>query len=137
MEWKELAPWITIAITLILSILTPLLTQIANNKFKSKQDKILYEQKITDEKRRICYDFAEKVGACIAFAQKEEVKQAGAIIEKMYMVMPEDTWNKLDMLFPLVKAYKWDDAEPLLKDLCKEASRIISCSDTLKKRKSR
>lgn len=31
MGWKDLAPWIAIAITLALSILVPLFTQMANN----------------------------------------------------------------------------------------------------------
>ena len=36
MEWKDLAPWIAIAITLALSILVPFFTQIANNKHQRK-----------------------------------------------------------------------------------------------------
>ena len=47
MEWKDLAPWIAIAITLILSILVPLFTQIANNSHQRKmqREKFEYEQK--------------------------------------------------------------------------------------------
>ena len=35
----ELAPWIAIAFTLALSILVPLFTQIANNRFQLKMQK--------------------------------------------------------------------------------------------------
>lgn len=34
MKATDIAPWIAIAVTLILSILAPLFTQIANNKSK-------------------------------------------------------------------------------------------------------
>lgn len=44
MEWKDLAPWIAIAITLALSILVPLFTQIANNRFQLKLEKQREEQ---------------------------------------------------------------------------------------------
>ncbi|MBO5850993.1 MAG: hypothetical protein J6R29_01525 [Clostridia bacterium] len=39
MDWKDLAPWIAIAITLALSILVPFFTQIANNKHQRKMQK--------------------------------------------------------------------------------------------------
>ena len=47
MEWKDLAPWIAIAVTLILSILVPLFTQIANNKHQRKmqKEKLEYDEK--------------------------------------------------------------------------------------------
>ena len=46
MEWKDLAPWIAIAITLALSILVPFFTQIANNKHQRKmqKEKLEFEQ---------------------------------------------------------------------------------------------
>ena len=46
MEWKDLVPWIAIAITLALSILVPFFTQIANNKHQRKiqKEKLEFEQ---------------------------------------------------------------------------------------------
>lgn len=39
MEWGELTPWITISITLAISILVPLFTQIANNCHQRKMQR--------------------------------------------------------------------------------------------------
>ena len=44
MEWKDLAPWIAIAITLALSILVPLFTQIANNRHQRKLQQEQFER---------------------------------------------------------------------------------------------
>lgn len=46
MDWKDLAPWLALAITLALSILVPLFTQIANNKFQLKMYKEQNNKKI-------------------------------------------------------------------------------------------
>ena len=42
MTLENLTPWIAIAITLALSILVPLFTQIANNRFQHKKAKEYY-----------------------------------------------------------------------------------------------
>ncbi len=126
MNWKELAPWITIAITLILSIITPLLTQIANNRFKIKQNKQEQKNKIERDKVHTYYEFAENVGACVAFSDYEEVKSAGAVIQKMYLIMPETYWEQLDNLYSLIRKHDWDEAEIVLRELCKAAATIIT-----------
>ncbi len=126
MKWTELAPWIAIAITLILSIITPLLTQIANNRFILKQNEQAHKNKIESERALIYYSFAEEVGSCIAYADIEKVHSAGAAIQKMYLVMPEEHWNALDSLYSYLRKSKWDAAEEELKDLCKIASKIMN-----------
>ena len=122
MEWNDLAPWITIAITLALSILVPLFTQIANNSHQRKmqREKMEYEQR---QKRIIVYeDFLKNVGAAITEASKENLALAGASVANMYIFVPTDWWNDLDMLQNLLMHYKWDEAENILKKL----SRLIA-----------
>ena len=77
MTWETLAPWIAIAFTLALSILVPLFTQIANNRFQLRMQKNRDEQNrrnsVFEEKRRIYSDFLNNVGANIAYSTKENI----------------------------------------------------------------
>ena len=120
---EQLAPWIAIAFTLALSILVPLFTQIANNNFqlelqKRKEDNerknIVYE-----EKRGIYADFLRNVGGCIVFVTKENLDAAGASIQKMYLVCPQEWWSELDELYTYVRNAEWGKAEAVLKKLNK------------------
>ena len=122
MEWNDLAPWITIAITLALSILVPLFTQIANNSHQRKmqREKMEYEQK---QKRIVVYeDFLKNVGAAITEASKENLALAGASVANMYIFVPTGWWNDLDELQNHLMHYKWDAAETIFKKL----SRLIA-----------
>ena len=57
MEWKDLAPWIAIAITLALSILVPFFTQIANNKHQRKMQKEKLEFEQSQNKIKVFQNF--------------------------------------------------------------------------------
>lgn len=120
---EELAPWIAIAFTLALSILVPLFTQIANNRFQLKMQKNKEEQdrrnKALDEKRSIYSDFLHNVGASITYSTKDNLDIAGASIQKMYLVCPQEWWKDLDELYSYVRKYEWGNAENKLKELNK------------------
>ena len=120
---EELAPWIAITITLALSILVPVFTQIANNKFQLELQKrkeanerknMLYE-----EKRKIYTDFLQNVGACVSYSTKDNIDVAGASIQRMYLVCPEEWWPDIDMLFFYVRKLELGNAEVVLKKLNK------------------
>lgn len=122
MEWKDLAPWIAIAITLALSILVPLFTQIANNRHQRKMryDEIKYEE--ANKKRTVYEEFLLKVGAAILTNSNENYSQAGAIIKQMYIYSPEEWWEDLDRLSDALRKYEYGDAEKIVRKF----SRLIS-----------
>ena len=126
MNWFDMAPWIAIAITLILSIVTPLLTQIANNRFQLKQQKLKDNQTKFEEKYNVYKEFAECVGSCISFASAEKAQDAGASIQKMYFFIPEEHWKDLDDLFSLLKKKEWDKAEVLMKELSRTSAKLLN-----------
>ena len=123
MTLENLAPWIAIAITLALSILVPLFTQIANNRFQYKKAKQDYEFKKKDEqlkKRSDAYEnFLMNVGAAIEYRSADTLRTAGSSIGQIYLYVPEDMYIKLDYLFSCLRQYKWDIAETQYLELTK------------------
>ena len=120
MEWKDLAPWIAIAITLILSILVPLFTQIANNSHQRKmqREKFEYEQK--QKKIKAFEAFLLDVGAVVtisSYAGDEQIVKAGASLHQLYLYAPSEWWENLDLLANYIEKSKWDEAIPLMKKL--------------------
>ncbi len=115
----ELAPWFAIAITLILSILVPVFTQKANNRFQIKLKKLEYINKEAERKINAYEEYFQKVGGCVLYAQKENISDAGASIQRLYAYLPEDNWDLLDSLFDSIKAYEWDIAKQEMKKVSK------------------
>ena len=125
MEWKDLAPWIAIAVTLILSILVPLFTQIANNSHQRKmqREKLEYEEK--QKKIEAYTTFLSDVGAIVTSAncaENQDFTKAGSSLYQIYIYAPSEWYDKLDSLSAFIKHFKWEEARPIVQEL----SRLIS-----------
>lgn len=120
---NELAPWVAIAVTLILSILVPLFTQIANNRFqlkKAKQDRKFEEERDRLAKKTVAYEqFMMDVGGTIAWRTKENVPQAGASIGRIYLYVPAEWYAKLNELHHSLYDSEWGKAEKQYAELAK------------------
>ena len=126
MDWKDLAPWIAIAITLILSILVPLFTQIANNAHQSKMQKEKIEYEKVQEKEIVYKAFLQNVGAVIIGSSGETLKKAGESFYQIYLYAPSEWWKDLDLLSLKIRSYLWDDAEKILQKLSKEITKVLN-----------
>lgn len=125
MELKDLAPWIAIAITLILSILVPLFTQIANNRHQRKLQREKFEYEEKQKKTKAFETFLSEVGGVITangYGEKDVMSQAGAAIHQLYIYAPLEWCNDMDKLTGYIMKYDWDKALPLIQKL----SRLIS-----------
>lgn len=126
MEWKDLAPWIAIAITMALSILVPLFTQICNNKFQIKHSEQTHNhtKEEYEHKRRIdAYEnFMRNVGAAIEQCNDESIRAAGASIGNIYLYVPKSLYTLLDSLFNNLRNFNLGEAEveylEIIKQLC-------------------
>ena len=120
MEWKDLAPWIAIAVTLILSILVPLFTQIANNSHQRKmqREKLEYEEK--QKKIKVFENFLAEVGGLITshgHVQKEQLTKSGAALHQLYIYAPEEWYDDMNKLMEYMMDFRWDDAKPIVQKL--------------------
>ncbi len=125
MDWKDLAPWIAISITLAISILVPLFTQIANNNHQRKmqREKLAYEQK---QKKVLAYEeFLSNVGAAVLSVSKENLTQAGASINRMYIYAPEEWWEELDSLSSTLRKYEWGNAAVIMNTLSHKVAKEL------------
>ena len=119
MDWKDLAPWIAIAVTLILSILVPLFTQIANNAHQRRMQREKIEYEKAQEKEIVYKSFLQNVGAVITCASSETLKTAGLNMYQMYLYSPSEWWDDLDKLAVYIRKYEWEQAERIFQKLSK------------------
>ena len=125
MKLGELAPWITISITLAISILVPLFTQIANNRHQRKMQIIIFRREERQARIRAFEMFLSDVGGVIIArgrVEKESMVQAGAALHKLYVYAPSEWYGDLDLLAKYIMDYEWEKARTLIQKL----SRLIS-----------
>lgn len=124
MNWNELSQWVTLAVTLALSILVPLFTQIANNKFQLK----MYEDKRKDEKELEAFNklvetyetFIICVSESLGAVDDKTYNRANASINRLYSYAPEEWWPEIDLLSNHMIKYEWEDARDILRSLSKK-----------------
>ena len=120
MEWKDIAPWIAIAVTLILSILVPLFTQIANNRHQRKMQKEKFEYEQSQKRTEAYESFLLSVGGIItssAYSSYEWVNKAGADLHRMYLYAPKDWWADLDELTNCIEQEQWEKSKKIMQKL--------------------
>ena len=132
MDIITMAPWIAIAITLILSVLVPVFTQIANNRFQLKLRELDDKSNVTNRKLNAYEDFFQKVGACVSYAQVENVTEAGASIQRLYAYVGEEDWVYLDKLFDSIKENDWNEAKNSMRYVSKILALDIKLMDSRK-----
>ena len=115
MDLKDLAPWITVAITMALSILVPVFTQICNNRFQLKTNAQMHKHNSEEYEQRKKFEayenFMKNVGAAIEDGNSEAIRLAGSSIGNLYLYIPKSYYELLDSLFNNIRHYKWEVAE--------------------------
>ena len=128
MEWKDLAPWIAIAITLALSILVPFFTQIANNKHQRKMQKEKLEFEQSQNKIKVFQNFLLDVGGIVGSdgtMNTEGLNKAASSLYSLYLYAPIDWYEDIDELTKLVPLYKWKESRPILERLSKQIAKEL------------
>ena len=113
MDTKDLAQWIAIAVTLIISVLVPLLTQIANNRHQEKMENIKIKQEKVRERENAYREFLADVGAAVALTghnKVDTIAKAGASISNLYMYAPLDWWEDINNLSRDIQKFNYDNA---------------------------
>lgn len=129
MEWKDLAPWIAIAITLALSILVPFFTQIANNRHQRKMQKEKLEFEQSQNKLKVFENFLLDVGGVIAergSVKQEDIKKASSSVYALYLYVPSEWHKEIDSLAIILPNMDWNKARPILERLSKQIAKELN-----------
>lgn len=128
MEWKDLAPWIAIAITLALSILVPFFTQIANNKHQRKMQKEKLEFEKSQNKIKVFQNFLLDVGGIVGSdgsMNTAGLNKAASSLYSLYLYAPIDWYKDIDELTKLLPKYEWEKARPIIERLSKQIAKEL------------
>lgn len=125
-DWSATAAWVTVLLTLIVSIITPAISRILERRYQLKIKKIEQYEKLYiqgfEKKRDLYTEFLRCTGKCISHANAECLQDAGKVIYEMYVYSPKDWWDDIDKINQFMVKYEWSNARLELTSLARKIS---------------
>ena len=128
-DWSSTAAWITLAITLSISIISPIITTWMNHRFQLQLAELEAKNKEIEnhylKKRAIIDNFIASVGKCLFRADSAALQECGQSFYAIYVYVPTSLWPDIDALLRLIRAYEWEKAQEHFSNLTKSLSGIL------------
>ena len=128
MDWSATAAWIALAISIVGTIASPLITTWLTNRHQLKMRKL----KITQQEReayvqnrlKTINGFLSEVGGCIFYrgSTKADILRS---YHSVYQYVPVSEWKKLDELYVTIFNFEWDKANTLYPPIVHLLSEIL------------
>lgn len=113
-DWSATATWIALAISIVGTIASPLITSWLNNKHQLKMYKLKSESnridKINDARASTLKSFISNTGKCISVTSLDNMSDFGSSYFAAYQYIPEEYWSNLDSLFNDIISNQWNNA---------------------------
>lgn len=129
MDWSATAAWIALVISVIGTIVGPIVTAIINNRHQLKLRKLDIKQHSieTYETRRFeaINTFLSQVGHCLSYSDIEGIKSCGSSYFCVYQFVPADMWPELDQLYNKLISDESSDEVELFQAITHRLSEIL------------
>ena len=124
-DWSATAAWITLVVTLIISIVSPVITTWMNHRFQLRLTELETKNKEIEnhylKKRAVIDDFIASVGKCLFRADSTALQSFYAI----YVYVPSSLWPDIDTLLQLITARELERAQEHFSNLTKSLAGIL------------
>lgn len=128
-NWTNVAQWIAIALTLIISIISPIITAYINNTFQLKMaDRNAKNKEIENyylRKRAVIDSFVATTGKCLFHATTDSLQACGESFYSIYIYVPSSLWNEIDDLLVFIRAHEFEKAQSHFAKLSKSLSDLL------------
>lgn len=125
-QWDTTIGFISVLLTLVISIITPAISTARTNRFQLKLKQIDAKQKEADvkysKKANIYEKTLETLGRCLHYADRDNSASLGAYIYQLYLYLPQEHWPLLDSIAKNLAAGEIDN----IYDLTIQLSKVLS-----------
>lgn len=139
-NWDVTAAWVTVLITLAISIITPAITTFLNNCFQLKMKKmeLSHQDKETHYMKKVSvYEGClQDIGKFLHFMDNQNHSSLGEHLYELYLYLPEQHWTTLDTLLTALanNAYLTPDTQNQLIELSKILSKELLSNESYEKK---
>ena len=128
-DWSATAAWITLVVTLIISIVSPVITTWMNHRFQLRLAELEAKNKEIEhhylKKRAVIDDFIASVGKCLFRADSTALQECGQSFYAIYVYVPPSLWPNIDTLLQLITARELERAQEHFSNFTKSLAGIL------------
>ena len=128
-DWSSTASWVTLAITLALSVISPIITTWMNHRFQLKLAELDARNKEIEnhylKKRDIIEKFISATGKCLFHANDSVLRECGESFYAIYAYTPASLWPDIDRLLLMIRKREYEQAQDHFSALTKSLSGIL------------
>ena len=123
---------LTITITAILAIcaiVSPIFTNILNNRHQLKIKELELKQRNYENtiiyRRKIFENYLKYAGRCIAYSDQSALKDYGEYYLLALLYAPDDLRQEMTIVHNLMSEYHWKQATPLFENITSQIDTIL------------
>lgn len=113
-DWSATAAWTALIISVVGSIIGPIISALVTNKHQLKMYNLSFQQNQLSEynkdRKTVLEDFVSNIGKCIANCTYENQSAFGAAYFAAYQYIPDTYWDQLDALYDDICNSNLDEA---------------------------
>lgn len=108
LDWSATAAWIALAISIVGTIVGPIVTTILTNRHQLKIHQMQALDRANTEKDQIIRDCISSIGSCIAYGNNDNIISCGKCFPKIYSYVPLEKWPLLDSFYQALAEHNGD-----------------------------
>ena len=132
-DWSATAAWVTLAFTLVISIVSPVITTWMNHRFQLRLSDLEAKNKEIEnhylKKREVIDDFIASTGKCLFRADAAALQECGKSFYSIYVYVPSSLWPDIDMLLKLINSREIEKAQEHFVGLAKALADVLEETD--------
>ena len=130
MDWSATAAWIALAISIIGTIIGPIVNTILSNRFQLKLRKLELEEEKSSEyqvcQRKAIENFLSFTAKYLADGRRNTMNEYSEHFFLVYSYVPQNLWDSLDILYNHITNGNFSDAEKLFIKLSRHLTAILA-----------
>lgn len=132
-DWSATAAWVTLAFTLVISIVSPVITTWMNHRFQLRLSDLEAKNKEIEnhylKKREVIDDFIASTGKCLFRADAAALQECGKSFYSIYVYVPSSLWPDIDMLLKFINSREIEKAQEHFVGLAKALADVLEETD--------
>ncbi|MCD8104492.1 MAG: hypothetical protein LUF35_05715 [Lachnospiraceae bacterium] len=128
-DWNATAAWIALAISIVGTIASPLITSLLNNRHQLKMYKMKAVEKrlgsINSARTAALESYLANTGKYISTQYPPHQAKFSSTYFAVYQYVPERLWDSLDDLYNLIEQEHWSDARAKFQNINREITALL------------
>lgn len=124
-DWSATAAWIALAISIVGTIASPIITTILTNRYNLKLHKLTFKEQQAERKEQIIQDCISAIGSCTGLSYSTVMTECGKVFFNVYAYVPKSEWDNLDRFFNALSTSNMEQIHALRPSIIHMLSSIL------------